>query len=259
MILGIGPKNKSPKYFQNTIGSESDLENGGCEKEETNISFKKRLWIIFKRKSIKILRPIDRPKTLIEVFWPHNAGFLLKMTNLLIVALLIAAIVIKTAKADAILTTSKYSEILNSIDNSKASYFWDEPRYPEILQLPDDLLDSFVRRRKPTFSRFESDLLFSKMARDDNYTYTIYVDFEYSSKNFKLCILSKDNNKTLIRAKLCRDKIIICLGKREPSEVEANDLKVCIDKSKECGSMQELDHGKSIDIKYCEKLYGRKL
>lgn len=273
MHLGIGkkkipdnheyaPKNTGPA---NSVASnEKEILNAldnvsKSRKRPKKKSLKRKVFIYIKRKVLSVLRPIDRPKNLRDAIWPKNAGAFVTITNIAILGLLLMALYIKTAKADTSSFNPRYSEILGKIKNDNLSYFWDEPKYPEVLQLPDDMLESFARRRKPTFSKFDIDLLFSKMARDNDYTYTLYVDFEYASKNFKKCVISKDDNEDLNLAKTCRNKILVCLGKKDVSNVDQSDLKKCMDKNKECEAMKKLDQGAAVSIEYCEKLYGRKL
>lgn len=252
-----------------------DLDNTRTSKNEESIisehsrkvglfkgkrkSIKGRIFNYLKRTFINILRPVDRPKTVGDAIWPKNASLFTKVMNIVILCMVIAFVFMKSSQAGTTKANPKYSEILNKIDNNIISYFWDEPKYSEILQLPSDMLDSFVRRRKPTFARFDADLLFSKMAKDTEYTYTVYIDFEYSSPNFRKCMISKDNNLDITSAKICRNKILICLGKKDASSIDSADLSRCIDKNKECVSLKKLDPGTSISKEYCEKLYGRKL
>ena len=72
-------------------------------------------------------------------------------------------------------------------------------------------------------------------------------------------MITKDDNSEIKLAKKCRDKILMCLGKKEVSDVEAKDLSNCLDKNKECSALKKLDSGSVISNEYCEKLYGRKL
>ena len=189
-------------------------------------------------------------------------GWIVLIVSLTVLVLIILILTISSsspAKANILNENTIYSEILGKIKNTNCSFFWDEPRYPEILQLPDDLLESFVRRRKPTFSKFEEDLLFTKVARDKEYTYSLHVEFEYSSPNFKKCILSKDKNDLISKAKECRNEVLSCLGKSEVSDVSSSTLEGCLNKNGKCSDLKKLDSGSPVSIEYCEKLYGRKL
>lgn len=233
-------------------------------KEKKDSEQNKKRESISKKIALKVFRvlvPEDGPKTITEAFFPKNSSVFSKIITVILILSFIF-FVFKPTKAhsqDFSKLNPKLTSVLGKIDKGNVSYFWDEPRYPEILQLPDDLLKSFVSKRRPTYARFDIDLLYSKMARDEDYTYTFSIDFEYDSKNFKECIATRDSNRNISLARTCREKLLTCLGKKEVSDVDANILSRCLDKNKECGVMKDLDKGSVVLIDYCEKLYGRKL
>lgn len=166
---------------------------------------------------------------------------------------MIRKLILSVLTLSSLNTFSSEKAVLGLIESGNVNSFTSEGRFLEILNSEKKILDGYTSRFKMIYPRFDIDLLYTKIIRDEEYKYEFFFDLDS-----RKCLFVKNKHQNIKKLQSCDENIRICL-REKGGNIDSGDYKECMLQNKQCKVLFSLNKGKEIDIKYCNTLYGRKL
>lgn len=141
--------------------------------------------------------------------------------------------------------------LLANIKKGNLSSLVFEPNNLDIFTLGDDSVDLMVKRRRLEFPTFSTIHLFSAMAFDEKFQYSIFYSHEKER-----CILFVNDREALKRAGECYSAFNKCVAEKKINDWDEDLIAKCTELPI-CKNQSPLDRGTEIENDYCFMVYGK--
>lgn len=141
--------------------------------------------------------------------------------------------------------------LLENIGKGNLSSINFEPNSIDVFTLGSDAVELMVKRKRLEFPSFSRSHLYSAVAYDEEYQYSIHFSHEKDQ-----CLIYVNKKDELKKMGECYDLFNKCIAKRKSEDWDEDLVSKCSGEPI-CKNLAPLDTGSEIDKKYCDEIYGK--
>lgn len=126
-----------------------------------------------------------------------------------------------------------------------------EPNNIDVFTLGEDAVTLMVKRKRMEFPTFSEMNLYSAVAYDENYQYSIFQSLDTNQ-----CLLYVNSRENLKRSGECFTAFNKCVGAKKIADWDEDLVSKCSNTTI-CKNLDPLDKGSVIEDEYCTMIYGK--